>query len=428
MIGTSCLEVLPLGLSQGPSSLIKARATVKVSCTSSCSLASRKMENLPQDIDIDTVRKLYWSIITWLPRRFETVKVMERVAKNIKAARQDGNGLKLAGSAMGFVSSTMAGVLGLASIFATGGLSTPLIAAGGFAGVLGIGGAVTSIGGEIAKYAQMPSISIVQEAFEKELDEYHTVIENLKMVHKYFTEKGVLDSYYQSLLDASLKAISEVIIDMITTGTFAHDYLSEIASAAASKAVTKVLEESSKEITPEMLKEAAKRAAKEAVYGSNVGTMMSKILTSPEAISEAVGGLAGEIAFKEAAKEGSLMSLSEIVKHTSASAGRRVGREMFQETVEGTAEFIGAATGGSAGATFGKFVGKSLPILNFAFAGWDAHEFYKAREALNNGSEEEKDFKRQIITLKDEANKIVRDIYNPLAQQFNLAVISIPFP
>ncbi len=142
------------------------------------------------------------------------------------------------------------------------------------------------------------------------------------------------------------------------------------------------------------------------------------------AIAEAAGKAAGEAAGEAVVKTVTVGTAKESVKAMTLVAARPVAETaanavMKKKAVQisATATKIAAKSAGqSTGAAVAKVI-TSLPLLNFGLVALVTYMTYKAGKDLACGSSEENLLRNKIKELKDEANKIVTDIYNYSVEQ-----------
>ena len=139
----------------------------------------------------DAVQDAYSAITAWIPRRKATIAKMEKIADEIKWTGAGLNGVKLASSCIGVLSSTTF-----------------------HKKLLGASGAFVSCSVDIIK-ADMLSRLLVEELQEEdiEMDEYKSVINALAKLHKTITAKSKLCHYRPASLAISVgKAIFKVVL------------------------------------------------------------------------------------------------------------------------------------------------------------------------------------------------------------------------
>lgn len=126
----------------------------------------------------------------WIIKRTATVSSLECAANEIHAVSKNINIAKVVGSSTGVAAGVVGGVVGIAANIATGGLAAPFIAAGVWASVGGVAGAVTSVGADLTKVFMLPKLfDEAQGKIKKEIDEYETVIQNLVRLNRVITSK-----------------------------------------------------------------------------------------------------------------------------------------------------------------------------------------------------------------------------------------------
>ena len=179
----------------------------------------------------DILNDLRDALDDWIPKCKQTMKAMEELADDINTHAKVDNGVKIAGSAVGAAAGVAGGVLGLAAIFATGGLATPFVVAGAVAGVAGVGGAVTAGGAEIHKAVKLPSLlNKAQGKLDGETDEYKTVIDNLARLHRDI-EKKTVDVPSQWMAGVSVSSYSaQVVLGLLSAYTSLQIQIAEAAS------------------------------------------------------------------------------------------------------------------------------------------------------------------------------------------------------
>ena len=395
---------------------------------------------------------LHRSLTLWIPKRKATISSMEEILDEIATTSKDANIAKVVGSSVGIASGVVGGILGVAAIVATGGLGTPFVVAGVAAGVAGVGGAITTGGAEIAKAVKLPKLlGSAQEKMDEEVDEYKTVIHNLGRLHVELTEKTKVSipTHTMDKVSAGVNAMNAAV-NLLAAYSFMCVHIAELASVAAAEAAavaaTKstcfgLIGPSAKTVTM-----AATKAAKKAATSTAVGALLKGISKSTsKAIARAAGKAAGEAAIEAVGKCATKEGAKALAKAAARPAARAAGRAILKGSVKAAGEFTGKTaakaagkatgitaktTGKSAGAAIGKAIGKSLPLLNFGFAAWDTYECVQGGIELANGCEEEKILKDKMQQLKEEANKIVKDIYNYFASEetMKLTLLEIPFP
>jgi hypothetical protein len=321
------------------------------------------------------------------------------------------NSVKLAGSSVGVVSGVTAGVVGFAAIVATGGLATPVVALGGIAGMTGVGSAITSCGADIKKAWDMSELNQqVRKACENEQDDYITLIEVLHKFHQHVIKNKLekLGCNPVALVTTGVKLTFEVSLNLVNTSTAAYTYLAEIASKAAAETVVECIQPGAEAAAVVLT---ATNGAKNAMNSTTIGMVLNGFTPST---TTAIANTAGENVTKAAFEI--LAESADTVTNTALATAAPAAREVGRDTVKEVAEIVFEATG-KKGIKLGKALSNVVPFLNFAAAGWDAYESYKAYRDLTHGMKEEKDLKREIQKLKTEANRIVDNYYNPFVPQ-----------
>ncbi len=107
----------------------------------------------------EVLQESYRFITRWIPRRKATISAMESVADRVRSKSGDVNTAKVVGSGFGAAAGLTTAIV---AIMSTGGLATPLIIVSVVAGVVGVGGAITSGGAEIAKAIELPRLLGIQ--------------------------------------------------------------------------------------------------------------------------------------------------------------------------------------------------------------------------------------------------------------------------
>ena len=148
----------------------------------------------------DAVQDVCSAIIAWILRRKATIAKMEKIADEIKWTGAGLNGVELASSCIGVLSSTTL-------------LPDKILRASG---------AIVSCSVDIIK-ADMLSRLLVKELQEEEewdieMDEYKSVINALAKLHKAITAKSKLCHYQPESLASSVgKAIFKVVLNHLTS-------------------------------------------------------------------------------------------------------------------------------------------------------------------------------------------------------------------
>ncbi len=293
---------------------------------------------------------------------------------------------------------------------------------------------------------------------DREIDEYKSVIQNLNRLHEVIVEKNKLSTSANSkdqvtaALGTAVKHLTSYVglythivevtsaasagvakAAQLGTQVMTTPALAAAEMAAANTAVSAVLKGTSK-ATSIAIAEAVGKAAGEAAANTAVSAVLKG---TSNATSIAVAETAGKAAGEAVAKTVTVGAAKESVKAMTLVAARPVAETAAKTVMKKKSVQISAAAtkiaaksaGKSTGAAVAKVITKSLPFLNFGLVALDTYETYKAGKDLAYGSSEENMLRNKIEELKDEANKIVIEIYNYLAEPIQgLPHIVPPFP
>ena len=367
------------------------------------------------------------AVNNWLPKRRETIKSLEQLADRIQYCGRIANGIKLGGNAVGAISGLTSAALGVATIVTTGGLATPFVVAGTVAAGAGIAGAATAGGAEVTKSVVLSSLlQEAQKKVNKEIDAYLTVIVNISRLYIEITNKGNIDDLAEChyLTMGAIYFCDAGVNVMAACSNILHNYFTKLASHAAVKAAITTVKQTT-EITTEALAKITISAAEEAT-NTTVGLILKHMYqNSTEMVITAAGDTASEVALAMG-KGLSDEALVAAVETATANAARSAGKSIAKESVNMTGEVLDAG-GWRLISTSLQVANKLLPLVNFWFAIWDATECVKAGRDIAWGSNEEKILRDKIEQLKDEANTIIDEIFNPTVSK-NKLQIGTPFP